>query len=96
MKYNFLNNIKVSDETNVRILLYEIRDRNPNAIKFNITTNDVTSILFYMKIKHYHTISLLYGELLVNEILKIYEEYENFEECQIIKNELEILKKYKT
>lgn len=79
-------NVKVTDEQIVRILIYEIRDRYPDVVNFIVTPQDVKSILLYLITKKYDTIMYLYGYKFLIGILKMYEEYENFEECaEIIK-----------
>jgi hypothetical protein len=83
--FNLMGNI-ASEETLVRIMIYEIRERNPKAVGFVPTTQDVKSILFHLKTKRYSTIMYLYGTEFLLEILNMCEENENFEDCaEIVK-----------
>ena len=50
-----------SEETYTRIMIYEIRERNPAAVGFVPTSQDVKSILFHLKTKRYCTVMYLYG-----------------------------------
>jgi hypothetical protein len=76
----------INGETAVRIMIYEIREKNPDAVKFVPKTNDVKSILLYLKTRKYDTIMYLYGHKFLLEILEMYETHENFEECaEIVK-----------
>jgi hypothetical protein len=76
----------ITGETAVRIMIYEIREKNPEAVKFTPKTSDVKSILLYLKTKKYDTIMYLYGYKFLLEILEMYEMHENFEQCaEIIK-----------
>jgi transcription elongation factor GreA-like protein len=71
----------MNDETFIRIMIYEIRERNPEVVKFVPTTQDVKSILLCMQTRKYDTIMYMYGYKFLLEILKLYEESENYEEC---------------
>lgn len=72
----------------VRILIYEIRDKNPEAVKFIVSANEVETISKNLIEKKYDVLIKLYGKDFVNGILKMHEEYENFEECSIIINKI--------
>jgi len=73
-----------NEDTAVRIMIYEIRERNPSAVKFTVTPGDVKTILLYLKTRKYDTIMYLYGHPFLLEILKMFEENENYEECSEI------------
>ena len=86
----------------VRILMYEIRDKNPDSINFVISPKNVETIAKNLIEKRYDKLISMYGMNFVNEILKMHEEYENYEECSIIvtkinknKNDQSKLKKFK-
>lgn len=79
----------VAAETAVRIMIYEIRERNPSAVRFIPKTADVKSILLFLKTKKYDTIMYLYGHKFLLEIMNMYEECENYEECAEIKRQIE-------
>lgn len=67
-------------------MIYEIREKNPDAVKFVPKTNDVRSILLYLKTRKYDSIMYLYGHQFLLEILEMFEMHENFEECaEIVK-----------
>lgn len=65
-------------------MIYEIRERNPEAVKFVPRTSDVKCILLHLKTKKYDTIMYLYGHKFLLEILAMYEEHENYEDCSEI------------
>lgn len=71
----------VNEETAVRIMVYNIRDLNPDAVKFVPTPNDIKSILLYLKTRSYSTLMYVYGHKFLLEILNVFEEHENYEEC---------------
>lgn len=73
-----------NEETAVRIMIYEIREQNPASVRFVVTPGDVKTILLYLKTKKYDTIMYLYGHPFLLEILKTFEKYENYEECNEI------------
>lgn len=83
-----LENFSVNERTIVRIMLYEIRERNPDSIKFIIKDRVVTMILLCLKTRRYDSIIHLYGKNFLLEILKMFEENENFEECVHIINQI--------
>lgn len=86
MDFSKVNPYMSSQETAVRIMVYEIRERNPDAVQFVPRTSDIKSILLCLSTKKYSTIMYMYGYTFLLEILKLYEEYENYEECgEIIK-----------
>lgn len=82
MCFNKVNSI--NSETAVRLLIYEIRERNPDAVKFAPKTQDIRTILLLLSTKRYSSIMYLYGRQFLFEVLKLYEEFENFEQCQEI------------
>ena len=73
-----------NEETMVRIMIYEIRESNPDAVKFVVKQQDVKRILFYLKIRKYDTLMYLYGHPFLLGILKMFEKYENYEQCEEI------------
>jgi hypothetical protein len=89
-EFNFFGKLKVNEETVIRLMIYEIREKNPDSVKFVPTPGDVKSILLYMKTRNYNTIMYIYGHRFLLEILNMFEDHENFEECE------EIVKQIKT
>ena len=85
----FSKQLSANHETLVRILVYEIRLRNPNAVKFVPNTSAIKSILFHIKVRRFDTLMLLYSHAFVIELLKLYEEMEIFEVCAAIKTQIE-------
>ena len=80
----------INGEAAVRIMIYEIRENNPEAVRFVPRTNDVKSILLFLQTKKYDTIMYLYGYRFLLEILKMYEKYENYEQCDEIVKQIRI------
>ena len=81
--------INVTAEPAVRIMIYEIRERNSNAVRFIPKTHDVKTILLLLHTKKYDTIMYLYSHAFLLEIMNMYEECENYEECDEIKKQIE-------
>jgi len=79
-----MNNIK-SEITLTRLLIYELRHRNPDCVKFLVDESMIKSILFALKIKSYDTILYSYGHKFLIELLKYFEELEKYEDCHFIK-----------
>lgn len=86
----------INSESAIRLMVYEIRERNPDAVKFVPKTRDIKTILLNMQTRKYDTIMYLYGHKFLLEILKMFEENENYEECdhivKQIKSHNEIIK----
>jgi len=81
-----IDDVIINEITAVRIMIYEIRERNPDAVKFVVTPTEVKTILFFLKIKKYDTLMYLYGHQFLIEIMKTFEAVENYEECvEIVK-----------
>ena len=85
----FSKQLYSNHETLVRILVYEIRLRNPKAVKFIVNTSTVKSILLHLKTQKFDVLMYLYGHPFVIELLKILEEYEEYEMCAEIKRQIE-------
>jgi len=79
----------INDETAVRIMIYEIRDKNPGLVPFVVTPELVKSMLFYLQTRKYDTIMYIYGYKFLLAIMHMFEEAENYEECQEILNQIE-------
>lgn len=79
----------INEETAVRLMVYEIRDRNPEAVKFVPKTTDIKSILLHMKTRKYDTLMYLYGYKFLLEVLNLFEKNENYEECSHIVKQIE-------
>lgn len=75
------SNVPISEELAVRIMVYEIRDKNPESVRFTVNQSAVKSILFCLKIKAYTTLIYSFGIGFVLELLDLCEEVENYEEC---------------
>ena len=75
--------------TVIRILIFEIRHRNPDAVKFIINDYTVNNILENINNKRFNTIMYLYGYKFLLELLKLYEENEMYEICEEIKIQIE-------
>lgn len=80
---DIINSIK-SEVTLTRILIYNIRETNPDAVKFVVNESTVKSLLFALKIQSYDTILYSYGHLFLLELLKKFEELEKYEDCHLI------------
>jgi hypothetical protein len=91
LKFN-LNNINI-EKTMTRILVYNIRDSNPDAVKFVVNESAINSILLYLKCKKYTTLLLCFGHLFLLELLYKYEELELYEDCQLIVNAINDINK---
>jgi hypothetical protein len=87
--FDFLKNSVPNEETVVRIMIYEIREINPDAVRFTVKSDDVRSILLYMRTRKYDTIMYAYGYKFLLEIMKMFEKHENYEECKEIKRQIE-------
>ena len=79
-----LEKISPSQKTIIRVLCYEIRVRNTDAVKFTIDDKCIESLTLYLTTHKYDTIMYLYGHGFLIELLKMYEECEKYEECQLI------------
>lgn len=79
-------NANLTEESVVRILVYEIRERNPNAVQFVPDTNAIKMIACYMKEGSVNKLIYSYGLEFVNELLKLCEEVERYEMCILIRN----------
>jgi len=71
----------MKDETLIRIMVYEIREKHPDAVRFNPTPKDIKSILLYMQTRKYDKIMYMYGYKFLLKILELFEDVENYEEC---------------
>lgn len=90
--FNFnINN----EKTLTRILIYELRDRNKDSVRFVVNDSAVNSLLLYLKTKSFDTILYVYGYLFIMELLKYFEELENYEDCQLIINAIKEYNKIK-
>jgi hypothetical protein len=88
---NNITNHKIKNsETLTRILLYEIRERNPNAIRFVISPSVVKTVLLHIVLKNFDTLMYIYGHQFLIELLKVYEEFEVYENCDEIKKQIEL------
>ncbi len=83
-----LENANLSEETKTRIMVYEIRERNPEAVQFVPDDCAIKMILSYMNEKRFDKIIYSFGAVFVKEILKLFEEYENYEMCSLISEEI--------
>ena len=83
MEFDKFSN-SITEELAVRIMVYEIREKNPAAVGFVVTPGDIKTILLYLKSKKYDTIMYLYGHPFLLEILKQFEAVENYEVCEEI------------
>ena len=81
--------MKITELTAIRIMIYEIRESNPNAVRFVVTPRDVSTVLLYMKTQKYDTLMYLYGHPFLLEIMRIFESAENYEECAEIVKQIE-------
>lgn len=87
---NLLNDA-ISNSSNIeftmtRILCYEIRERHREAVGFVVDDYVVKNLSFYLKIKRYDTIMYHFGYKFLLGILELFEEAQNYEECnEIIK-----------
>ena len=82
--------IKINSTTAVRIMCYDIFERNPEIKGFIVTPDIVNSLLFCLEARKYDTIMYTFGYKFLLEILKMFEEVENFEECNEIKKQIEL------
>jgi uncharacterized protein YukJ len=87
-----LSNVKLTEETVVRIMVYEIRERNPSAVSFIPDTNSIKMITSYLQERRFDKITYSFGMNFVMEILKLCEEGENYEMCTIIRNQISDLR----
>lgn len=81
---------KITDEQIVRIMIYEIRDKHPEAVKFIVTPENVKTVLLYLVTKKYDTIMYLFGHEFLLKIMNMYEGYENYEVCDDIVKQIQL------
>lgn len=81
-----LEHFKLTDVQATRLLIYEIRDRNPDAVKFVIDESTCKTVHFYLMTKKFDTIMYLFGHSFLLEIMKTLEQFEIYEGCaEIVK-----------
>ena len=76
----------------IRILCYEIRERHKEAVDFVVNEYVVKNLSFYLKIKRYDSIMYHLGHKFLLGILELFEEAENYEECQEIFKQIKLSK----
>lgn len=84
-----LGEFGVGGETAVRMMIYEIRARNPDAVRFAVTPGDVRSILLCMATERYDTVMYAYGHAFLLEVLRLHEECERYDACAEMKRQIE-------
>lgn len=73
----------------IRILIYELRDKNPNSVTFVVDDATVNSVLLHLKTDKYTTLLYTYGSQFLLELLNYYEDLEMYEKCALIKETIE-------
>jgi len=79
-----MSNSSDIQSTMTRIMCYEIRERHKEAVDFVVNEYVVKNLSFYLKIKRYDSIMYNFGHKFLLGILELFEEAENYEECEEI------------
>lgn len=74
-------------------MIYEIRDRKPELVRFVVDEWVVTSIHSYMETRRYELLMCCYGHQFLLEIMKMFEDAENYEECDEIVRQINTFNK---
>jgi len=86
---NNFTTLGIPEKTAVRIMIYEVRDRRPEAVKFIVDDSAVTELLEYLKSRDYRDIIRVFGHEFTAGVMRLFEEYENYEECRHIKDAMD-------
>lgn len=83
-----------SEMTMTRLMIYEIRERNPRAVGFRVDQKAVQMVAFNLKLHRYKSIIALFGKDFLLEVMKMYEEAERYEDCQKMIDQLKEYESY--
>lgn len=74
----------------VQMLVDDIRERNPDAINFEVTPIDLVNIRLYIQLQKYDMLMYMYGHLFLLEVLNTFEAYEKYECCHEIVQQIRV------
>lgn len=77
-------------ENVIREIIVEIETRNSDSVKFLYTPGDINNILNLFQRREYYKILYTYGYLFLLELMQSLEDREYYEECVIIKKDIDL------